>query len=494
MNIAAHKRRPPLHPLERVLLTLLCVEAVFLPWAFGTMHAWSQSVSAALALVAFVVSLWPRNYVGELAASGEFRLLAWPKLLRFPLFWLGAALLALICVQAANPAWEFEINTKAWWLRRLPHLEWLPSSTRTPFERFNIWRSCLIYGAGWLCVCALWVGFTRRRSLQVLFGVMVGNAVVLAGVGFVQRMMDEPRVLWIRTFKDAVSFSSFVYQNHGGAYFALVAALALGLAVWHVFEGRKRMARSTPAALWLILTTILVLAVLFSLSRGAVITLVAFGVMAVLAWVVLRLGNPVPSTTPRLVTISLSLVFLGTLSLVGRYVDFEKLGRRFEQMDALRGNDPSIAGRVLARSAAWDMYRDYWLLGSGAGSYRYLYTPEYVRHYPAIYENGRAFWEHAHIDWLEIPTELGLTGVLLISGAFGWCLGQFWRGRGWRHPIATMVLLGCGQTLLHAVIDFPFQNPAVLITWWVMLVGALRWLELDASVPMPAAGTRAVRI
>lgn len=494
MNVAAHRQRPPLHPLERALLALLGAELIFLPWAFGTMHGWSQCVSAALALGAFVVSVWPRNYVGELATTGEFRLLGWPRLVRFPLFWLGAGLLVLLCVQGLNAAWEFQIGPKSWWLRRLPHTEWLPSSTRTPFERFNIWRAFMIYGAGWLCVCAIWVGITRRRSLQILFAVLVGNAVALAGVGFVQRIMNEPRVLWLRTFKDAVSFSSFVYQNHGGAYFGLAAAVALGLALWHFFEGRKRMARSTPAPVWLIVTAILVLAVLFSFSRGAVITFVVFVVGAVLAWQILRWGNPVPSTTPRIVTVALSLAFLGALFCIVRYVDFDVLTKRFQEMSTLRGNDPSVVSRVMARDAAVDMYRDYWLLGSGAGSYRFLYTPQYVRRYPAIYENGRAFWEHAHIDWLEIPTELGLTGVLLIGAAFGWCMRQFWRARGWQHPVATMVLLGCGQTLLHAAIDFPFQNPAVLITWWVALVGALRWLELDSGEASHRTASRAARI
>lgn len=494
MNVAAHKQRPPLHPLECALVVLLCVEGVFLPWAFGTMHGWSQCVSAVLALGVFVVSVWPRNYVADLATGGEFKLLAWPRLIRFPLFWLGVVLLALLCVQWFNPAWEFQIDAKAWWLRRKPHLEWLPAGVHTPFERYNVWRSVLIYGAAWLVACSIWIGITRRRALQIVFGVLVGNAVLLAGIGFVQRLMNEPRVLWIRSFKDASSFSSFVYQNHGGAYFGLAAAAGLGLALWHFFEGRKRMARSTPASVWLVVAAVLVFAVLFSFSRGAVITLAIFGIGAVLAWLILRIENPVRSTTPRIVSVALALLFLGALFCVVRYVDFNTITQRFREMSALRGSDPSVASRVMARDAAWDMYRDYWLLGAGAGSFRFLYTPVYVRNYPEIYEGGRAFWEHAHIDWLEIPIELGLTGGLLIAAAFGWCLRQFQHNRGWRHPIATMVLLGCCQTLLHAAIDFPFQNPAVLITWWMLLIGSLRWLELDSGGARPSPASRGERI
>jgi hypothetical protein len=28
--------------------------------------------------------------------------------------------------------------------------------------------------------------------------------------------------------------------------------------------------------------------------------------------------------------------------------------------------------------------------------------------------------------------------------------------------------------------DFPFQNPAILVTWWALLILSLRWLELEA--------------
>jgi hypothetical protein len=35
--------------------------------------------------------------------------------------------------------------------------------------------------------------------------------------------------------------------------------------------------------------------------------------------------------------------------------------------------------------------------------------------------------------------------------------------------------------MAHALMDFPFQNPAILVTWWSLLVISLRWLELDSG-------------
>ncbi|MGA3007493.1 MAG: hypothetical protein ABSE59_06340, partial [Opitutaceae bacterium] len=49
----------------------------------------------------------------------------------------------------------------------------------------------------------------------------------------------------------------------------------------------------------------------------------------------------------------------------------------------------------------------------------------------------------------------------------------------WRNAVSLSVVLGCALTLLHASFDFVFQNPAVLLTWSVLLVGAVRWAELD---------------
>lgn len=480
MNVAAHRRRPPLHLLERWLLFTLSAEMVFMPWAFGTMHPWSQGVAVALSLFALGLALVPRHYSGELAPEGAFVMRTDRKLLRFPLFWLGFVLLALLLVQAANPAWEWQRDEKAWWMRRIAHVDWLPSSTASPFERFNIWRSVMICGAAWCTVCALWIGVTRRRTVQLLLTVLLSNAVVLAAVGFAHRWSGEGKVLWLRSFKEAVPFSSFVYRNHGGAYFGLLASCALGFAVWHFYEGRRRMARSTPAALWLLVTLFLVLAVLFSLSRGAVITFGAFGVAAAVALLIVRSNNPAPSTTPRLVVAALTLVFAGAFVFVVKEVDFTTVEQRIRDLAQLKANDPSLTGRAMVREAAWTMYREHWLLGTGSGSFRFLF-PAYVQHYPAAYEGGHAFWEHAHIDWLEIPIELGLAGVLLIAAAFGWCLRQFIRLRGWANGLAMMILLGCMQTLLHAAIDFPFQNPAVLTAWWVLLVASVRWLELDEA-------------
>jgi O-antigen ligase len=125
----------------------------------------------------------------------------------------------------------------------------------------------------------------------------------------------------------------------------------------------------------------------------------------------------------------------------------------------------------MARSAAVDMLRARGGRGVGAGGFRHLF-PEYVKHYPEIYQGGQLFWEHAHDDWLEIPIELGLAGCVIVAAGAAWWIRWFVRRRVLWHPLAAPLLIGCGQTLIHAGFDFPFQSPAILTTWCVMIAVA----------------------
>lgn len=481
LHIAAHKVRPGLHPLEIQLLVALGAQLLLYPWIFGARDFPTEVGGLVLGGVALMLALRPRTYSGELVDGPDFRLQSWPRLRRFPLFWVGLLLLLLVLIQALNPWWVWERNEKSWWLRRLSDVAWLPAGIDAPVERMNPWRQLIVYGTVWLDICAVWIGVTRRRSLQILLSALVVSGLAIATVGFVQQMTGETRVLWLREFPQASPFGSFVYRNFGGAYLSLMMAAALALAMWHHYEGRRKLAKSTPAMLWLLAALLLFLAVLFSLSRGAAVSAVFLVISAIIAFLLIRAAAPVPSTTPKLVTFMVLALIVGTAGWAIRRVDFTEIQRRMATLSQYETDD-SYVSRKLAREAALDMLKGHWLRGVGAGGFRHLY-PGYVKNKPQIYQGGRLFWAHAHIDWLEIPIELGLAGVLLIATGCGWMVCVWIRGRGWRHPVAVMLFLGCGQTLGHALVDFPFQNSAILTTWWVLLVVALRWLELESGKP-----------
>ncbi|NUR45123.1 MAG: O-antigen ligase family protein [Sphingomonas sp.] len=105
-------------------------------------------------------------------------------------------------------------------------------------------------------------------------------------------------------------------------------------------------------------------------------------------------------------------------------------------------------------------------LGSGLGSFVEVYplyekldqaTPEYVI--------------HAHDDYAELTLELGLAGVLLILGFFGWWLAAV--RAGWRMggggPYARAASIATGVILVHGLVDFPLRTAAVSATFAMCL-------------------------
>lgn len=454
------------------------LQLCFLPWALGTMHLWSQWTSLALALVAFLFAARPRLYDENNDSAGTVWVRPLRRLWRFPLFWIGLAVLLYVAVQALNPSAAYRRNASYWWLDALPHLAWLPSGMRVPFASAGPWRALLILTAPWLTLCAVWIGLMRRRSYQLLFIVLVCNGVLLAGFGFAQLLTHARAIYWCVPSSNASFIASFIYRNHAGAYLNLVVALAVGLAWWEHSRAARRFEKSSPAGVVLFGALLLGTLVLFSLSRGASITLLLFTLAIAGTYLWRQLRSP---AYERNLPLLLSVAFLGVVFVgIGFYsLKAGNIWARFEGLVA----DPvaSAQDRLQAHQATWEMLRHRPLFGWGAGCFRYEF-PRFAAQWPDIYYStgGRhRFWEHAHNDLLEFPAEYGVAGCALFVAGLGWLGWQLVRRRFWKNPLALPVGLGCGLTLLHAWADFVFQNPAVLTTWAVLLLGACRWAELD---------------
>jgi len=470
----------PLHPAEKKLLFVVGANLCFLPWALGTMHPWSQISSFSLSTLGLAVALHPRDYVGSSADGNEsYRLVLWPKLVRFPIFWMGLALLLLVLVQAANSSWRYVQTSKAWWLVRTGDVWWMPGSVKVPSFRFNIWWQFVIYSAVWMLVCSIWVGLTRRRSLRVLLGVIVANGLALGILLAFQRVTDNHYIPWpLTALTRNRLMASFISANHAGAYFTLTVFCAIALATWFFDDGKRSLAKSTPSGVFGFAALVLGGAVFFTLSRGASLTLVV--VSAVFAgWIALR-RNVRPNAigvSPVVITIIL-VGFIFSAYVATRNLEISDIYNRWESIAVHGTAESSVRTRAMARAAATTMLHDHWLRGVGAGCFRYLF-PEYVKLYPEIYEGSNLFWEHAHCDWLEIPIELGLIGDLILVLGLGWWVRYFIRHRVLWHPLAMPALIGCLPTLIHACFDFPFQCPAILATWCVMITMAGKWVEID---------------
>ncbi len=130
------------------------------------------------------------------------------------------------------------------------------------------------------------------------------------------------------------------------------------------------------------------------------------------------------------------------------------------------------SNRADIREAIYPMIGDFWLTGSGAGTFRWVF-PAYKT--DAL---GGGYYEHAHNDFLELLSEQGVVGFILVGVAI--CLLLFKIVTAYlrrRDPLIRGALFFsiCGATSLfaHGLVDFNLNIPANAALFFVLLgVGA----------------------
>lgn len=468
-----------LHPLEKALVTVVGLHLSFLPWALGTMHVWSQITSFVFAVTAFVLALWPRNYTLDYAREGNFRLLMWPRLVKFPLTWIGLALLGYVLIQALNPAWEYHRFPTGWWMMKpIESIEWLPQGMRTPFAIMSPWRMLMIYGSAWLLVCALWVGLTRRAGVQTIVLFVIINGTASAILGLLQRLTGSDKMLWGMLDRTGYFFSTIIYKNHAGAYFNLILGVIAAAVLYSFDRQARRMDRSGPAPVLAFCGLIAAFSVLQSNSRAAALLMAGFLLFCVVGFFI-KLAAAKERVHNPWITGAVAVVFVFFVGLGFKALDLKTSTDRVTTLVSGQ-EDFSVNSRQQTLQAGWMMAQQEKFAGWGAGGFRFKF-PAYQRFFPEIWQQGgqRLYWEHAHNDFIQTLVELGLVGSGVVVLMIGYGVYKFTRHRGWGHLHTITLLLTLSVTLAHGWMDFPFQNPAIFLTWTALGILLLRWTELE---------------
>ena len=464
----------------------MAAHLVFLPWALGTMHVWSQCISFGFSVLSFGLALVPRTYTDGFAGTKSFRVIMWPKLVRFPVFWIGLGLMLYILVQALNPAWIYCTDGRVWWLQGLNPIRWLPSGMATPFDQASPWRSLMICATAWMTTCAIWTGFTRRRSLHRLLLTLALNGVVLSVVGIVQKLTGATDILWHFPAPVTYFFATIIYKNHATGYLNLTLAVALGLVLWYRERADRRMEPSDPSLVMLLAVLTIFTADLFTTSRlGMALGGVGLGLgILVYGLLILRQGRTTGNFLPCMLTVVIVVAF----AAVGfSLVNWGSLSGAYQRL-LKNDQNVSVIARIHARDATWQMFSDNPVTGYGAGAFRF-YFPVYQKQYPDICQQqvwtGReivirpAFWEFAHNDYVQCLAELGLIGTAFVAAIVGFWLVRFGRQKRWMHPIGFGAVIAMALTAVQCWADFELHNPAILITLGAILTAASGWVVIE---------------
>lgn len=472
--------RPPVHTLEKLLAGVISALLVFLPWAFGGVHNWANYVALSLSSIAFVVALIPRVYASPDGSS--FKLVMWPKLVRFPIFWLGLIFFAYVGIQMANPSWTMVRSAKgAWWLQAAPFVGWLPHGVgEIPDSLVSPWISLLSRIAAFLLVCAAWVGVTRRRSILFLFNLLIVNATLLACFSLVQRLAGFKAIYGVWQTQVSYFVGPFIYKNHAGAYFNLLIAITAALALYHYLRTARTLDKSTPSLVYLFMGLLMGATVFISYSRAASFLLIVYVVLLGVFLLVERIRNPRSGSHPAINFALLGL--MGVFLWVG--VSSLKLEKAWERAQALFEKDrtSSVEYRAIAAKATMEMAADAPWSGHGQGSFRFVFPAYQIRH-PEIVgsTNGqiRLFWAHAHNDYVEALAELGILGLIPLAGMAAVWVVYLIRRSFWRYPPIWVLIAGMAVTAAHCWVDFQSHNPAIFVTWCFLLPCLIRWLEFE---------------
>jgi O-antigen ligase/tetratricopeptide (TPR) repeat protein len=317
------------------------------------------------------------------------------------------------------------------------------------------------------------------------------SAVIVATFGIVQYFTSNGKFLWFYEYGYTSTFDEVKGSFTGRNHFAHFVVLGLAcLIAWNLLSRQESTSlrrsprrnsfsapeESTNKFVTLSLTaglTVVVFAVLASLSRGGVLAMGAAFAVAAVIYARARILN----SFHLLAGAGLVVLMMAALSFSGNY---EHVAQRMETLASRSVEDlDGFGGRRRIWSANVAAFKAGMLTGSGAGSHRYIY-PLYMPN-PATTE-----YTHAENGYLQIATENGVMGIALLVAIIGTLLIVC--GRAIRNTANDRRLqIVCGglaaalvASATHSIVDFVWFIPACMSVTILMAACAVRLSQLTA--------------
>ncbi|MBI2815513.1 MAG: O-antigen ligase family protein [Acidobacteria bacterium] len=253
---------------------------------------------------------------------------------------------------------------------------------------------------------------------------------------------------------------TYINHNHFAGFLELVLPFALARILFSRSPGQRKWSdviTSTGSSQFLtgiVVFAILGVALIFSRSRMGIVGASA-GLLVVS---ILALLQP-----RRRSTLAILLFLVAVPVAYGFWIGLSPVVERF---------DPPVTAAPIEedRLPIWRdavrLIRDYPLLGTGLGTYRWANL-----HYQSTSLWGR--FEHAHSDYLEFPADIGIPAALLLFLSL-WILTVRTAIRAHRaeHSNTRTLAAGCAGAmtamLFHSITDFNLQIPAnAFIFSWI---------------------------
>ena len=457
--------RPPPPWLEKAVFLHVSLLLVFAGWAFDGNVGWARTFISWWGAAGALLT------VTALRGDGRryFRWL-WP-LLAFNL---------LVLVSCFNPSFSIHRLDGEAFLVNTGGKAWLPSTA----EPAASGRALGLFDAVFLSGFNLLLAVRQRRILRLVLVVASANALALSVFGTVQKLTGAGLFFGLRHSPNPFFFSTFIYHTHWGAFAVLSASSCIGLTFYYATRGQFRNFWHSPA--FASATAVLFIAMTAPLSEsrsGTLLIVILTGLALADALWRHRKHRRISAaalTWPLAGVLAAAVVlflFVHALDPLGLKKRVELTRHQLTEMRAEGG----LGSRAVLYRDTWKMARDRPWFGWGFDSYATVFrlynTQKSVDRLPV-------FYAQAHSDWLQSLAETGLIGTGLIA-LLGILPLFTLRRRRLRDPLVLYPICGSILVLLYAGIEFPFECPAVALTFWVSLFSAIGRARL-----LPAADGR----
>lgn len=450
-------------PLHNKLLFTLYALIVWLPLPLGSNRVWAWSLMSAWASA--LLLCWCALFLRGTAQIPPhfhrckpllYSLLAFQGLILLQCLPLPLSTVSLISPQAAL---SYEL---------LPLSPGWISLSIAPHET----AGHLLQGLGFTCIAILTLLLVdNRQRLKALATCLLLSGLLQAAWGaFMTLSGIEYSFLIPKNSYIGNATGTFINRNHFANYLCLCLSagtglLLAGLYMHHPTSWRERTRRILNALLGnkvkiRISLAIMVIALVLSQSRmgntAFFFSLASCGFL----WLLLT------RRMTRGAIILLSSLILIDLLIVGAWFGMDKVKERLEGTAFSEETRDEVVRDTLP------MIGDFWLTGTGAGSY-YSAFPGYRG------SDIHGFYDHAHNDYLQILAEHGIIGFGLLSFIVLTSLWQAIQAMRLRKSntykgLAFAPLMATSALLLHSLTDFNLQIPANAATYIVLL--AMGWL------------------
>lgn len=312
-----------------------------------------------------------------------------------------------------------------------------------------------------------------RSFLKKILFICLAVGLFEAVYGLIQATNPHLGVLWLSDIKQfrGMARGTIIYKNQYAALMNMIWPLTVGLALLQFRtappnkDSRKKKIRVDDTAnrrlkgfFFLFLSSITMLAVLFSQSRGGILSMIFI-------LFILLIFLPVNLKSKLLLSAFFIFFALSYGSIIGFASIFDRF-MLFQQGGEIRFN---------IWLSSLPMLRDHLFVGSGIGSY-ILLSPLYLKKFP---EN--IAFDRAHNDYLEFAIELGLPLALFFLCIL-FCLLFMQIKKIWPytkkelHRLASPALVSLVSSaaiigfIMHGIVDFGWRLPANLLYFTTLCI------------------------